>query len=115
MLIPQSVSYASSLAKLSPVTGLVGWFAFEIYASVNLSKLTLVYHKFSAAIPGIVYALLGTARQLNVAPEAALSLLLGQAIAEIRYEHPDPHSGQGDALALAVASLITMQVGMNYS
>ena len=43
MLIPQSVSYASSLAKLSPVTGL-----------------------FSAAFPALAYALLGTSRQLNV-------------------------------------------------
>jgi len=68
--------------------------------------------KFSAAIPGIVYALLGSTRQLNVAPEAALSLILGQAISEIRYEHPDPHSGEGDALALAVASIITMQVSV---
>ncbi|KAG5638446.1 hypothetical protein H0H81_012663 [Sphagnurus paluster] len=65
MLIPQSVSYATSLAKLSPLTGL-----------------------FSASIPGIVYAFLGTSRQLNVAPEAALSLLLGQAVTEIRHDTP---------------------------
>jgi MFS superfamily sulfate permease-like transporter len=39
--------------------------------------------KFSAAIPGIVYALLGSSRQLNVAPEAALSLLVGQAVSDI--------------------------------
>ncbi|KAF8957348.1 sulfate anion transporter [Flammula alnicola] len=89
MLIPQSVSYASSLAKLSPVTGL-----------------------FSASIPGMAYALLGTSRQLNVAPEAALSLLLGQAISEIRHEYPDPHSGEADLLGLGVATVITLQVGL---
>jgi MFS superfamily sulfate permease-like transporter len=66
--------------------------------------------KFSAAFPGIVYALLGTVRQLNVAPEAALSLLLGQVIAESRYGLPDPHSGEADAMALAVASVVTVQV-----
>ena len=66
--------------------------------------------KFSASIPGIVYALLGTTRQLNVAPEAALSLLLGQVIAEFRLGEPDPHSPEADAMALAVASVVTVQV-----
>ncbi|KAF8806674.1 sulfate anion transporter [Phlegmacium glaucopus] len=89
MLVPQSVSYASSLAKLSPVTGL-----------------------FSASIPGIVYAFLGTSRQLNVAPEAALSLLLGQAISEIRHDYPAPPSGDYDLLGLGVASAITFQTGL---
>ncbi|KAF9012661.1 sulfate anion transporter [Cyathus striatus] len=89
MLIPQSVSYASSLAKLSPVTGL-----------------------FSASIPGIVYAFLGSSRQLNVAPEAALSLLLGQAVAEIRHDYPDPHSREAEIVGFTVASVITIQVGL---
>ncbi|KAJ7578335.1 sulfate anion transporter [Mycena floridula] len=89
MLIPQSVSYASSLAKLSPVTGL-----------------------FSASFPGIVYALLGTSRQLNVAPEAALSLLLGQAVDEIRHEYPDAHGEESDRLGISVATIITLQVGL---
>lgn len=91
MLIPQSVSYASSLAQLSPVTGL-----------------------FSASIPGIVYALLGTSRQLNVAPEAALSLLLGQAVAEVKHDYAHPHElqddGDVDRMGLAVATVITLQV-----
>jgi MFS superfamily sulfate permease-like transporter len=113
MLIPQSVSYASSLAKLSPVTGLV-----RFRSSSTTQNNKHIYHslsQFSAAIPGIVYALLGTSRQLNVAPEAALSLLLGQAIAEVHQEHPDPHSGEGDAVALAVASLITLQVCVGHA
>ncbi|RDB25013.1 hypothetical protein Hypma_007463 [Hypsizygus marmoreus] len=88
MLIPQSVSYASSLAGLSPLTGL-----------------------FSASIPGIVYAFLGTSRQLNVAPEAALSLLLGQAITEIRHDTPGEEA-TSEALGIAVATIITMQVGL---
>ncbi|THH10374.1 hypothetical protein EW146_g8389 [Bondarzewia mesenterica] len=89
MLIPQSVSYASSLAKLSPVTGL-----------------------FSASIPGIVYALLGTSRQLNVAPEAALSLLVGQAVSDALHSDPHSHPTNPDAVGLAVASAITIQVGL---
>ncbi|RDX40417.1 sulfate anion transporter [Lentinus brumalis] len=89
MLIPQSVSYASSLAKLSPVTGL-----------------------FSAAIPGIVYALLGTSRQLNVAPEAALSLLVGQAVDEILHADPHTHPVDPNAVSLAISTIITFQVGL---
>ncbi|KAI0657719.1 sulfate anion transporter [Cubamyces menziesii] len=89
MLIPQSVSYASSLAKLSPVTGL-----------------------FSAAIPGIVYALLGTSRQLNVAPEAALSLLVGQAVDEIMHSDPHTHPVDPNAISLAISTIITFQVGL---
>ncbi|KAK0486360.1 sulfate anion transporter [Armillaria novae-zelandiae] len=89
MLIPQSVSYASSLAKLNPTTGL-----------------------FAASFPGIVYAFLGTSRQLNVAPEAALSLLLGQAVDDIRHDLSDPHSGEGDRLGLHVATIITFQAGL---
>ncbi|KAK7472325.1 hypothetical protein VKT23_000444 [Stygiomarasmius scandens] len=89
MLIPQSVSYASALAKLNPVTGL-----------------------FAASIPAIVYALLGTSRHLNVAPEAALSLLLGQAVDDIRHDIDNPHSPEGDAVGLSVATIITLQVGL---
>ncbi|KAI0740680.1 sulfate anion transporter [Earliella scabrosa] len=89
MLIPQSVSYASSLAKLSPVTGL-----------------------FSAAIPGIVYALLGTSRQLNVAPEAALSLLVGQAVDELLHHDPHKHPIDPNAVSLAISTIITFQVGL---
>ncbi|RXW25650.1 hypothetical protein EST38_g222 [Candolleomyces aberdarensis] len=89
ILIPQSISYASSLAKLSPVTGLI-----------------------SAAIPGIVYAFLGTSRQLNVAPEAALSLLLGQAVQQIRHDMGREIPEGFDALGLAVSSVITLQAGL---
>lgn len=89
MLIPQSVSYATSLAKLSPVAGL-----------------------FSASIPGIIYALLGTSRQLNVAPEAALSLLVGQAVSDILHKDPHTHPVDPDAVGIAVSTIITFQVGL---
>ncbi|KAI9511437.1 sulfate anion transporter [Russula earlei] len=89
MLIPQSVSYATSLAKLSPVTGL-----------------------FSASIPAILYALLGSSRQLNVAPEAALSLLVGQSVTSVL--RADRHSppANPEAVGFAVATAITVQVGL---
>ncbi|KAH7908111.1 sulfate transporter N-terminal domain with GLY motif-domain-containing protein [Hygrophoropsis aurantiaca] len=86
MLIPQSVSYGTSLAKLSPTTGL-----------------------FAASIPPIMYSLLGTSRQLNVAPEAALSLLVGQAVSDFRRGDPHTTPGDPDAIGLAVATAITLQ------
>ncbi|KAF5355089.1 hypothetical protein D9756_005571 [Leucocoprinus leucothites] len=87
MLIPQSVSYATSLARLSPVTGLI-----------------------AASIPGIVYAFLGTSKHLNVAPEAPASLLLGQAVASVIRDYGD---GQNfTELGLTVATAITLQAGL---
>lgn len=59
-----------------------------------------------------MYALLGTSRQLNVAPEAALSLLLGQAVADIRHDYPDTREGETDFVGLRVATAITLQAGL---
>ncbi|KAG2122347.1 sulfate transporter family-domain-containing protein [Suillus clintonianus] len=89
MLIPQSVSYGTSLAKLSPATGL-----------------------FAAAIPPIMYSLLGTCRQLNVAPEAALSLLVGQAVSDYRRGDHHTRPEDADAVGIAVSTAITFQVGL---
>jgi high affinity sulfate transporter 1 len=86
IVIPQSVSYGTSLAKIGPTAGL-----------------------FAAAIPPIFYSLLGTSRQLNVAAEAALSLLVGQSVTEFRHAYPD---APPDKLGLAVATAIGVQVGL---
>ena len=69
--------------------------------------------QFSAAIPGIVYALLGSSRQLNVAPEAALSLLVGQAVSNTLHSDPHDHPANPDAVGLAVASAIVIQVRLS--
>ena len=59
----------------------------------------------------MVYALLGSSRQLNVAPEASLSLLVGQAITSALHEHPHaPHPEKEEQVKLAVATMITLQV-----
>ncbi|KAJ3913851.1 hypothetical protein F5877DRAFT_51577 [Lentinula edodes] len=63
-------------------------------------------------MPGIVYAFLGTSRHLNVAPEAALSLSLSQSVDHIRHDLDVPHSDKTDAIGLAVATIITLQVGL---
>jgi hypothetical protein len=45
-----------------------------------------------------------------VAPEAALSLLLGQAVTEIRHDYPKEDGIEGDPLGIGVATIITLQV-----
>ncbi|KAH9072760.1 sulfate anion transporter [Lactarius deliciosus] len=116
MLIPQSVSYATSLAKMSPVTGLVSrWFTSRISAiarSLSGPCATNPATQFSASIPPIAYALLGSSRQLNVAPEAALSLLVGQTVTATLRSDPHTSPSNPEAVALAVATAITVQVGL---
>lgn len=87
LLVPQAMAYAG-LAKLDPVHGL-----------------------FAVCIPGFIYAILGSSAQLSVGPEAALSLLTGQTISSIMKDVPDHHAHSG-GLALALATMITLQVGM---
>lgn len=84
------MSYATSLAHLDASTGL-----------------------FASAIPGIIYALFGTCKQLNVGPEAALSLLVGQAVSAI--VSGDPHEEPARGMATAVATIITFQVRAHLS
>ena len=85
VIIPQSMSYATSLAHVNAFSGLL-----------------------SSAIPGLVYSMFGTCAHLNVGPEAALSLLVGQAISAI--VRGDPHSPNGVLIASAVSTMITFQV-----
>ena len=54
--------------------------------------------------------MLGSSKQLNVAPEAALSLLLGQAVIDVKRDYPDPKEGEPDLVGLGVATVITLQV-----
>ena len=65
-------------------------------------------NQISASVPGIVYAFLGTSRQLNVAPEAATSLLLGQAISDVL--HGLENGSNMASLSLVIATAITLQV-----
>lgn len=61
-----------------------------------------------------MYSLLGTSRQLNVAPEAALSLLVGQAVSEHRRTGlytPE----EADTVGMAVSTAITLQVTISQS
>jgi MFS superfamily sulfate permease-like transporter len=101
--IPMSLSYAAyslpspaderNLAKIRPINGL--------YATI--------------AAP-LVYAILGKTRRLAVLPEAALSLVVGEAIRQnIGKEGGHPHIGKSSDMASLItflAALITFFAGM---
>ncbi|TYJ55804.1 hypothetical protein B9479_003456 [Cryptococcus floricola] len=89
LLIPQAISYASGLARLTPVAGL-----------------------WSTAIPALMYGAMGTCRQLSIGPEAALSLLIGQMIQEAVYGDPHSVPAHPDLEAAAIALITTFQIGV---
>lgn len=79
MLIPQGMAYAM-LAGLDPIIGL--------YASV---------------VPVVLYALLGTSRQLAVGPVAMVSLLVASGVGAIAGDDPTAY--------LAAAVMLSLMVG----
>lgn len=79
MLVPQAMAYAL-LAGLPPEVGL-----------------------YSATVPLVVYALLGTSRQLAVGPVAIVSLLTASSLA--------PLAEEGSADFLAAAAVLALMVG----
>lgn len=93
LIVPQAMSYATSLAGIDPVNGL-----------------------FGAAIPALVYSVLGTCRQLSVGPEASLSLITGQAIAtflaEEAHAHPDMTPAAKVKIAMMISTIITFEAGI---
>ncbi|ORY86953.1 sulfate transporter family-domain-containing protein [Protomyces lactucae-debilis] len=64
VIVPIALSYASNLAKIPPIYGL-----------------------YAAAIGPSVYAIFGSCAQMNVGPEGALSLLVGETIRSLHKQH----------------------------
>ena len=60
LIVPQSMSYATSLVKVDPVYGL-----------------------YAATFPLLIYTVLGTSRQLSVGPSAVSALLTGNLMASL--------------------------------
>ncbi len=81
MLVPQAMAYAL-LAGLEPVVGL-----------------------YAATVPVIVYALLGTSRELAVGPVAMVSLLTATAVAPLAGDDPVAYAALAALLALLAGGL----------
>lgn len=84
--IPVSMSYATSLAHVSTISGLYG-----------------------LVVPTFVYALMGTVPTMVVGPEAAISLVVGQAVAP--YLHSDIISADAVSGLMAGAGGAVLLVG----
>jgi SulP family sulfate permease len=80
MLIPQGMAY-SMLAGLPPIYGL-----------------------YAVTIPLIIYALLGTSRQLAVGPVAMVSLLIASGVGQLAQAGTEPY--------IALAILLAFMVGL---
>ena len=83
-LIPQVMAYAR-VAGLPSVTGL-----------------------WAATGSLLVYAVLGSSRQLSVGPEASTALMTATAVAAVTVGHPERHAAMAAALALAVGGLCVL-------
>jgi SulP family sulfate permease len=87
MLIPQGMAY-SMLAGLPPIYGL-----------------------YAVTIPLIIYALLGTSRQLAVGPVAMVSLLIATGVGQMAQAGTDPYIALTILLAFLVG-LIQLSMGV---
>jgi sulfate permease, SulP family len=87
MLIPQGMAY-SMLAGLPPIYGL-----------------------YAVTLPLIIYALLGTSRQLAVGPVAMVSLLISSGVGQLAQTGTDPYIALAILLAFMVG-LIQLSMGL---
>jgi high affinity sulfate transporter 1 len=80
-LVPQVMAYAQ-LAGLDPVVGL-----------------------WSAILPGIVYALVGTSRHVSTGPESTTAIMVAVAVAPLAAGDPLRYAAMSAALALLVGTI----------
>ena len=80
-LVPQVMAYAQ-LAGLDPVVGL-----------------------WSAILPGIVYALVGTSRHVSTGPESTTAIMVAVAVAPLAAGDPLRYAALSTALALLVGAI----------
>jgi len=83
----------------------------------NLAKIRPINGLYATIAAPIVYALLGKTRRLAVLPEAALSLVVGEAIRQNTKEHGSahPHIGHASEMACLItflAACITLLAGI---
>lgn len=82
VIVPIALSYASNLAKIPPIYGL-----------------------YAASVGPALYSMLGSCGQMNVGPESALSLLIGETIRSQLGKH---HS---EANSVLITGIVTFLAG----
>ncbi|ORX56656.1 sulfate permease [Piromyces finnis] len=98
VLIPQGLSYASNLVKINPIYGL-----------------------YSCIVPVLIYALLGTSRQISIGPEAVISIMTGSTISEYirrnsaefaNSDDMNEHRAELAFLITAIVGILTLIFGL---
>ena len=75
LLIPQGMAYAILAGMVLSSILKVYYFRFRCYCFIYFQPP--VYGLYSATVPMLVYAVLGTSREVSLGPMAITSLLLG--------------------------------------
>jgi high affinity sulfate transporter 1 len=74
----------------------------QVMAYAQLAGLTPVVGLWSAILPGVVYALLGTSRHVSIGPESTTAIMVAAAIAPIAAGDPVRYATLSAGLALVV-------------
>lgn len=102
--IPMSLSYASYISQSG------------IANTRNLAKIRPINGLYATIAAPIVYAILGKTRRLAVLPEAALSLVVGEAIRQnLGRDNDHLHAAEASELACLItflAALLTLLAGI---
>jgi sulfate permease, SulP family len=77
----------------------------QVMAYAQLAGLTPVVGLWSAILPGIVYALLGTSRHVSIGPESTTAIMVAAAIAPLAAGDPARFATLAAGLALIVGAL----------
>jgi high affinity sulfate transporter 1 len=72
----------------------------QVMAYAQLAGLTPVVGLWSAILPGIVYALLGTSRHVSIGPESTTAIMVAAAIAPIAGSDPARYAALAAGLAV---------------
>ncbi|RDX69263.1 Low affinity sulfate transporter 3 [Mucuna pruriens] len=93
--IPQSIGYAN-LAKLDPQYGLCRYLTPVIFIIYTIlmhhdSKFSLVsLHSDTSVVPPLIYAVMGSSREIAIGPVAVVSLLLSSLVPKVVDPSVDP-------------------------
>ncbi len=77
----------------------------QVMAYAQLAGLTPVVGLWSAILPGIAYALLGTSRHVSIGPESTTAIMVAAAVAPLAAGDPARYAALASGLALMVGVL----------
>ncbi|RWW32009.1 hypothetical protein GW17_00003350 [Ensete ventricosum] len=113
--IPQSIGYAN-LAKLDPQYGLCKLPSQAHIAYTHIITILILCNTDSSFVPPLIYAVMGTSRDIAIGPVAVVSLLLSSLTQKLvdPYTHPEAYrSLEAFAVGRSFASVRGYQLDGN--